>query len=106
MLRLFGPKKTLLLSISVVVERDENRFHAYAPALKGLHVDGETEEDAFRNAGEAISVYLESLRRHGDPLPIGPDLTVHEEIIPAVPEGAMLRSITVQWPSLRMSGTS
>lgn len=103
----FGAKEHLSLKISVIVERDEDgSFYAHAPALKGLHVDGATEQEALRNAMEAVQVYLESLSQHGDPLPIGPDLTVHEEVIPEVPPGAFLHSLTVQWPSLEMSGTS
>ena len=103
----FGAKKYLSLKISVIVERDEDgSFYAHAPALKGLHVDGATEQEALHNATEAVQVYLESLSQHGDPLPIGPDLTVHEEAIPEVPPGALLHSLTVQWPSLEMSGTS
>ena len=99
--------KRLSLKISVIVERDEDgSFYAHAPALKGLHVDGATEQEALHNAMEAVQAYLESLSQHGDPLPIGPDLTVHEEAIPEVPPGALLHSLTVQWPSLEMSGTS
>ena len=99
--------KHLSLKISVLVERDEDgSFYAHAPALKGLHVDGATEQEALHNAMEAVQVYLESLSQHGDPLPIGPDLTVHEEVISEVPPGAFLHILTIQWPSLQMSGTS
>jgi len=107
MFNLFGEKKHLALKISVIVERDEDgSFYAHAPALKGLHVDGATEQEALQHAMEAVRVYLESLSKHGDPLPIGPDLTVHEEVTPEVPPGAFLHSLTVQWPSLQMSGIS
>ena len=100
--------KRLSLKISVIVERDEDgSFYAHAPALKGLHVDGATEQEALHNAMEAVQAYLESLSQHGDPLPIGPDLTVHdEEVIPEVPPGAFLHSLTIPWPSLEMPGTS
>ncbi len=102
----FEGKPALLLRVSIVVEQDGDRFHAYAPALKGLHVDGDTEEEAAGNAREAIVVYLDSLARHQDPLPVGPDLTVHELQPLMVPEGAALHSVTIQWPSLQMSGIS
>lgn len=106
--RLLARKRSpnLQLLVSVVVEPDDNNtFHAYAPALKGLHVDGSTEEEALQNATQAILVYLESLARSGDPLPVGQNLTVDEEV-PEIPAGAFLRSITVQWPSLQTSGIS
>ena len=62
------------VSVQIIVAKDEEIFHAYAPALKGLHVDGATQEEAIENVKEAIAVYLESLRKHGDPLPEGPGL--------------------------------
>ena len=74
MLSLFEKKRTLTLQISVIITPDEGGFHAYAPAFKGLHVDGATEKEAKKNAVEAIIVYLKSLADHGDPLPVGPDL--------------------------------
>lgn len=59
------------LRITVVVEPDEGGFHAYCPAFKGLHIDGETELEALQRTEEALYGYLESLQSHGDPLPIG-----------------------------------
>jgi len=100
----------LLLKISIVIEPDEGGFHGYAPALKGLHVDGATKEEALDNAKIAVEIYLKSLTSHNDPLPIGPDLTVHREVIvqreviPEIPIGAFLHHLTVQWPSLNISG--
>lgn len=104
MFNLFGSKRILRLTFSVVVEPDEGGFHAYAPAFKGLHVDGGTEDEALQNALKAVEVYLDSISHYGDPLPIGPHFGVREEIIPAVPEGALFHNIEVQWPSLHMSG--
>lgn len=59
------------VQIGIVVEPDDGGFHAYAPALPGLHTDGRTEEEAVQNAAEAVVAYLESMLKHGDPLPIG-----------------------------------
>lgn len=106
MLNLFGRKPALLLRVSIVVEPDGDRFHAYAPALKGLHVDGRTEAEAAQNAHQAVAVYLDSLARHQEPLPVGPDLSIHELQPAVVPEGAFLHSVTIKWPSLQMSGIS
>lgn len=55
---------------TVILEREENGgFHAFVPALKGCHTQGNNEEEALANAQEAISVYIESLKAHGEPVP-------------------------------------
>jgi len=98
-------QRTLTLRVEYVVEEDAGTFHAFAPAFKGLHVDGNTREDATRNLISGLQVYIESLAKHGDPLPIGPFLThVTEEL--EIPQGAFLGSVTFQWPSLQTSGIS
>jgi len=55
----------------VVVEPDGDEFHAYCPALKGLHTSGQTVEEAVNNAKDAASAYLLSLVKHHDPIPVG-----------------------------------
>lgn len=102
---LWREKSNLSLKVTLVVEPDDGGFHAYAPALKGLHVDGKTEEEAVENGKRAIMVYLNSLSYYDDPLPIGPDLSLHEEL-PEIPKGALLHYITLRWPSLQTSGIS
>ena len=62
---------TLEFRVSVAVESDGDGFHAYCPALKGLHVYGDTEKEALQNAGDAASAYLQSLIKHKDPIPVG-----------------------------------
>jgi len=57
--------------IEITVEPDDDIFHAYCPALKGLHTCGDTEEKAFDNAKDAAVAYLLSLIKHGDPIPVG-----------------------------------
>lgn len=55
---------------TVILEREEDGgFHAFIPALKGCNTQGDTEAEALANAGEAITVYLESLKAHGEPIP-------------------------------------
>jgi predicted RNase H-like HicB family nuclease len=103
-----NPKKKsarLTLKVSVVVEPDEDGFHAYCPALKGLHVDGRTKKEALENAEKALVVYLRSLADHGEPLPIGADLTLDRCDAFEVPKEAFLRSLTIECPTLQMSGT-
>ena len=55
---------------TVILEReDEGGYHAFAPALKGCHSQGETLEEAVGNITEAIGLYLESLKAHGEAAP-------------------------------------
>ena len=55
---------------TVILEREQDGgFHAFVPALKGCHTQGDTEEESLANAQEAISAYLESLKASGDPIP-------------------------------------
>jgi len=96
----------LLLRIAAVIEPDEAGFHGYCPAFKGLHVDGRTEQETCSNLVEAISVYLASLEEHGEPLPIGPELTAHENHTSPAPSAGTVRNLTLEWPSLQMSGIS
>ena len=56
--------------LMVVIEPDGEGFHAFCPALKGLHVSGATEEEALVNVRDAATAYLRSLIRHGDPIPL------------------------------------
>lgn len=59
------------VSIEIDIEPDGDSFHAYCPALKGLHTCGKTEEEALNNASDAAIAYLYSLIKHGDPIPVG-----------------------------------
>jgi predicted RNase H-like HicB family nuclease len=62
----------------VIIEQDEDGvFVAEVPSLPGCLAQGETRERAVSNVREAISLYLESLEDHGDPIP--PSIT--EEIV-------------------------
>jgi predicted RNase H-like HicB family nuclease len=55
---------------TVILEREEEGgFHAFVPALRGCHTQGATEEEALVNAQEAITIYIESLKAHGEPVP-------------------------------------
>lgn len=59
------------LKIKIVVEPDDGGFHAYCPDLKGLHACGETKEESLSNAVQAIQMYVASLVKHGEPIPVG-----------------------------------
>ena len=55
----------------IVIEPDGDGYHAYCPALKGLHTMGETRDEAIANAKDAVVAYLLSLTKHDDPIPVG-----------------------------------
>lgn len=56
---------------TVILEREEEGgYHAFCPASKGCHSQGETLEEALANIREAIEAYLESLQARGEPLPV------------------------------------
>lgn len=55
--------------LDIVVEPDGDGFHAFCPMLPGLHVPGDTEQEALMHAGYALSAYMASLIKHDDPLP-------------------------------------
>lgn len=56
---------------TVVLEREaDGGFHAFCPALKGCHSEGDTLDEAVANVTEAIEAYLESLAHRGEPIPV------------------------------------
>jgi len=62
----------------VTIETDENGvFVAECPALPGCISQGKTRDEAMTNIRDAIQGYLESLKKHGEPIP-GP---ITEELV-------------------------
>lgn len=54
----------------VLIEQDEDgAFIAEVPVLPGCISEGRTREEAVKNIKEAMSLYLESLEAHGEPIP-------------------------------------
>ena len=54
----------------VLIDTDEDGFFvAEVPALPGCVSQGNTRAEAVANIKEAIAAYLESLRKHGEPVP-------------------------------------
>ena len=57
-------------SYTVIIEReDTGGYHAFCPALRGCHSQGETYEEIVRNIEEAVKLYIESLKAHSEPVP-------------------------------------
>ncbi len=62
----------------IFIEQDEDGvFVAECPSLPGCISQGKTRSEALQNIRDAIKGYLESLRKHNEPIP--PPTT--EEII-------------------------
>lgn len=49
------------MKISVVIEKDEDGYYAFAPELPGCQSQGRTFEEAESNIKEAVEVYLETM---------------------------------------------
>jgi predicted RNase H-like HicB family nuclease len=60
----------LIFKVPIIVEFDVVNYHSYSPALKGLHMDGETEKEALENAREAAREFLEIMIQEGRPIPL------------------------------------
>jgi len=70
------------MKLRVVIEQDEDdKFVATCPTLPGCVSEGDTREAALANIRDAIAGYLESLRKHGEPVP--PPIT--EEVVEVEP---------------------
>ena len=51
---------------TVVIEPDEDQFHAYVPALPGCHSFGATLDEARVNIAEAIQLHVECMQEDGE----------------------------------------
>ena len=62
----------------ILIEQDENGvFVAECPSLPGCISQGNTRREAISNIHDAIRGYLESLKKHNEPVPP----SIQEEII-------------------------
>jgi predicted RNase H-like HicB family nuclease len=53
----------------VVIEQGETSYGAYSPDLPGCVAVGDTLEEVERLMQEAISLHIENIRAHGEPVP-------------------------------------
>lgn len=54
----------------VLIEQDEDGvFVAECPSMPGCVSQGDTREEALTNIQDAMAGYLESLRKHNEPIP-------------------------------------
>jgi len=54
---------------TIVVERAEGNYSAYAPDLPGVVAAADTVDETERLMREAIALYLAELRAAGEPIP-------------------------------------
>ena len=62
---------------TVVIEpAEEGGYFASCPALEGCVSQGQTYEETVENIKEAISAYIESLKKDNEPIPEDVDVKV------------------------------
>ena len=58
------------MKFRVIIQQDEDGiFVAECPSLPGCISQGRTREEALKNIRDAIKGYLESLKKHNEPIP-------------------------------------
>ncbi len=66
------------MKFRILIEQDEDgMFISECPTLPGCISQGKTRKEAIDNINDAIQGYLESLKKHGEPVPPG----ISEELI-------------------------
>lgn len=55
---------------TVVIEPDEDAYHAFVPALPGCHTFGATVDEARANIIEAMGLHVEVMLEDGEPIPV------------------------------------
>ena len=49
------------MKVNIIIEKDQNGYYAFCPALKGCHTQGDSLDEVLENVKEAIELYLETL---------------------------------------------
>lgn len=58
------------MKFRILIEQDEDGVYvAQCPTLPGCVSQGKTREEAIHNIKDAIEGYLESLKKHNEPIP-------------------------------------
>ena len=56
--------------VHIFVEPDGDGFHAFCRELPGLHVAGDTQAEAIKHATDGAEVYINSLVKHDEDVPL------------------------------------
>ncbi|MEK6890685.1 MAG: type II toxin-antitoxin system HicB family antitoxin [Nanoarchaeota archaeon] len=66
------------MKLRIILEQDEDGiFVASCSTLPGCISQGKTRKEAIENIKDAIKGYLESLRKHNEPIPS----SIYEEVV-------------------------
>lgn len=66
------------MKLRIIIEQDEDGiFISECPTLPGCISQGKTRKEALENIKDAIKGYLESLKKHNEPIPP----TIDEEVV-------------------------
>jgi len=73
-------------TFKVVVEPDEDRWHAYCPALEsqGASTWGQSREEALKHIDEVVQLVVGSMLEHNEQLPEGNTQDVQVTVEPRV----------------------
>lgn len=58
------------MEYAIVIEKSATGYGAYVPDLPGCVAVAETEAEVRRLIREGIEIYLEDMRREGEPIPV------------------------------------
>ena len=57
------------MEYTIVIEKAPENYAAYVPDLPGCVATGASREEAIREIEKAIVLHIQSLRKHGEPVP-------------------------------------
>ncbi len=57
------------MKYTVIITRDDGYYVVNVPALPGCFTQGKTKKEALINIKEAITAYIESLKKHNEKIP-------------------------------------
>ncbi len=58
------------MEYTIVIEKAPENYAVYVPDLPGCVATGTTREEAIREIEVAMVLHIESLREHGEPVPV------------------------------------
>jgi len=61
----------------IIAQDEDGMFVAECPSLPGCISQGKTRAEAIKNIKDAIAGYIESLQKHGEPIPP----SIEEEVV-------------------------